>query len=126
MVYRVYVEKKPGLANEAAALTEELKCFLSLSGLKKVRIINRYDVENISRELFDKCVSTVFSEPQVDDVSEQLPRAPDGAHRQNICAGRGVGRQSDCRRKKIRNKSRRSERGVFGIAGDACDGIRYA
>ncbi len=72
MVYRVYVEKKPGLANEAAALTEELKCFLSLSGLKKVRIINRYDVENISRELFDKCVSTVFSEPQLDIASERF------------------------------------------------------
>ncbi len=66
MVYRVYVEKKGELANEAAALLGEIKNLLQIDGVKNVRILNRYDVENIDKELFDYAVSTVFSEPQLD------------------------------------------------------------
>lgn len=72
MVYRVYVEKKKELANEAAALLSDIKGFLGIAGLADVRIINRYDVENIDKDLFDHCKTTVFSEPQLDVVSEQL------------------------------------------------------
>ncbi|MBQ1619511.1 MAG: phosphoribosylformylglycinamidine synthase, partial [Oscillospiraceae bacterium] len=66
MVYRVYVEKKPELANEAKALCSDAKSLLGISALENVRIINRYDAENISEELFDYAVKTVFSEPQLD------------------------------------------------------------
>ena len=69
MVYRVYVEKKPGLANEAAALLKDLREFVGITSVTGVRLINRYDVENIDKELFDYAAKTVFSEPQLDDVS---------------------------------------------------------
>ena len=69
MVYRVYVEKKPGQTHEADSLLKEVKDFLQISGLESVRILNRYDVENIEEELFQNSVNTVFAEPQVDNVS---------------------------------------------------------
>ena len=72
MVYRVYVEKKPGLAHEAASLLNELQSFLGVAGLKGLRVVNRYDVENIEPALFAYARDTVFSEPQVDFVSDTL------------------------------------------------------
>jgi len=72
MVYRVYVEKKSELAAEAKSLKNDLVKLLQIKGLKDLRIINRYDVENIDKELFDYCKGTVFSEPQLDIVSEDL------------------------------------------------------
>ena len=69
MVYRVYVEKKSELANEAASLMGEIKNLLQIDGVTGVRIFNRYDVENIDKKLFDYAVSTVFSEPQLDVVT---------------------------------------------------------
>ncbi|MBQ3269726.1 MAG: phosphoribosylformylglycinamidine synthase [Clostridia bacterium] len=73
MVYRVYVEKKPGFDHEAAALYDELRSFLGIGALEGVRILNRYDVENIDAALFEKAVSNVFSEPMLDAVSRDLP-----------------------------------------------------
>ena len=71
MVYRVFVEKKPGLDNEARSLCAEAANLLGVRNLQKVRILNRYDAEGISRELFDAAVPTVFSEPQVDIATEE-------------------------------------------------------
>ncbi len=68
MVYRVFVEKKPGLAPEAAGLLADCRNFLGLSALENVRILNRYDVSGIDAELFDYARGTVFSEPQLDNV----------------------------------------------------------
>ena len=73
MVYRIYVEKKTELAHEERALTDELKNFLGISGLEYARVLNRYDTENISEELFLEAVKRVFSEPQLDDVYEEIP-----------------------------------------------------
>ena len=77
MVYRVFVEKKEGLANEAMGLLNEAKHLLGMDNLQALRLFNRYDAEEISRELFDASVRTVFSEPQLDNVydSLQLPGA---------------------------------------------------
>ena len=72
MVYRVYVEKKTELAAEAKSLKNDLVKLLQIKGLKDLRIINRYDVENIDKELFDYCKGTVFSEPQLDIATEEL------------------------------------------------------
>ena len=69
MVYRVYVEKKKELANEAKALLNDVVSLLGIKELKDVRLLNRYDAENISKELFDYSCKTVFSEPQLDIVS---------------------------------------------------------
>ncbi|MBR3235175.1 MAG: phosphoribosylformylglycinamidine synthase [Atopobiaceae bacterium] len=73
MVSRVYVEKKPGFDVEAHQLSHELRHTLGIQGLTNLRLINRYDVEGISKELFERCVPTVFSEPQSDDVCFELP-----------------------------------------------------
>ena len=73
MVYRVYVEKKEALANEARALLENLREFLGIRSLTGIRLLNRYDLENINRELFDYAVKTVLSEPQLDTVSYDPP-----------------------------------------------------
>ena len=74
MVYRVYVEKKAELANEARALQHDLRAFLGIRSLTGLRLYNRYDLEGISRELFDYAVKTVLSEPQLDLVTDQVPR----------------------------------------------------
>ena len=73
MVYRVYVEKRPGLAAEAEALLGDLRTLLRIETLEGLRLYNRYDVENITPELFDYSVKTILSEPQLDQVSTQLP-----------------------------------------------------
>ncbi len=72
MVYRVFSEKKEALANEAKALWSDCTSLLGISGLTRVRIVNRYDAEDISEELFDYAIGTVFSEPQLDLVSDSL------------------------------------------------------
>ena len=74
MVYRVYVEKKAELANEARALQHDLRAFLGIRSLTGLRLYNRYDLEGISRELFDYTVKTVLSEPQLDLVTDQVPQ----------------------------------------------------
>ena len=79
MVSRVYVEKKPGFDGEARALAAELRDIVGISGLTGVRLVNRYDVEGASEELFAACVPTVFSEPQSDTATYDLPDAPGAA-----------------------------------------------
>ena len=73
MVFRVYVEKKPGFDVAAQQLANELRTILGIEALKNVRLVNRYDVEGISEELFAQATPTVFSEPQVDNVYADLP-----------------------------------------------------
>ena len=77
MVYRIYVEKKKELANEAAGVLSDLRTFLQIKNLTGLRLLNRYDVENIEKELFDYSVKTVFSEPQLDIVTEKVEGAED-------------------------------------------------
>ena len=72
MVYRIYVEKKKELAHEAHVLFDELHQLVGIKGLLDIRVLNRYDVENIDEDLFNKTVGTVFSEPQLDIVTEEL------------------------------------------------------
>ena len=72
MVYRIFVEKKPGLDNEARELRKDARTFLGIRGLEKVRLLNRYDAEDMPEDLFDLAVREVFSEPQLDDTSAEL------------------------------------------------------
>ncbi len=72
MVYRVYVEKKKELANEAKGLLNEARNLLGITSLKDVRVFNRYDAENITSELFDYAIKTVFSEPQLDIATSEI------------------------------------------------------
>ena len=72
MVYRIYVEKKKELANEAKGVLANINGLLQISSVKDVRVINRYDVENIEKDLFDYAVNTVFSEPQLDIATSEI------------------------------------------------------
>ena len=77
MVYRIFTEKKKELAAEANALLEDIRSLLQITSVTALRIINRYDAENITEELFDYAIYTVFSEPQLDLTYRDLPN--DGA-----------------------------------------------
>ena len=70
-VKRVYVEKKQPYAVTAKELTEDIKGYLEIDGLKEVRVLVRYDVENLSEGTYKKALTSVFSEPPVDDVYEE-------------------------------------------------------
>ncbi|MDD6012510.1 MAG: phosphoribosylformylglycinamidine synthase [Oscillospiraceae bacterium] len=72
MVYRIYVEKKKELANEAKSLLSDIHTLLGIRSVTDLRLINRYDAEDIDAALFDYAVKNVFSEPQLDIVSEAL------------------------------------------------------
>ncbi|MBP1543436.1 MAG: phosphoribosylformylglycinamidine synthase, partial [Oscillospiraceae bacterium] len=72
-VYRIYVEKKPQFAVDGKATLSDLTVALGIKSVEDVRIINRYDAEKLPKENFDKAIPTVFSEPPVDEVFEQLP-----------------------------------------------------
>ena len=70
-VRRVYVEKKPDFAVKAKELKHEIKHYLGIETVSAVRVLIRYDVENISEETYQKALLTVFSEPPVDDIYEE-------------------------------------------------------
>ena len=72
MVFRVYVEKKNGLNNEAKELLSEIRDFLGIKSLTGLRVINRYDAENIDKDLFEYAKRTVFSEPQLDILTDEI------------------------------------------------------
>ncbi len=73
MVFRIYVEKRTGFDGEAKSLQHELVTLLGITSLTGLRLVNRYDVEGIDRELFESCVPTVFSEPQTDVAAQDAP-----------------------------------------------------
>ena len=73
MVYRIYVEKKPAFAVEAAGVLSDLRDVLMLDCVTGVRVLNRYDVEHIDEADFRRARSTIFSEPQVDVCYDELP-----------------------------------------------------
>ena len=77
-VRRVYVEKREAFAGAAKDLTHEIRSYLGIGGLKKIRILIRYDVENISDQVFETACRTVFSEPPVDTLyRENFPMGPE-------------------------------------------------
>ena len=75
MVYRIYVEKKKGFDHEAQNLLGEVHGLLGIQSVTGLRLLNRYDVEGVSEELFRSCIPTVFSEPPVDDTCDHCPEA---------------------------------------------------
>ena len=77
-VRRIYVEKKDQFAVAARGLEHEVKSYLGIKDLEKVRILIRYDVENISDEVYERACRSVFSEPPVDQLYEEsFPMAED-------------------------------------------------
>ena len=70
-VRRIYVEKRQDYAVKAKELKDELKTYLGISGIDSIRILIRYDIENISDEIYEKALVNVFSEPPVDNYYEE-------------------------------------------------------
>ena len=80
MVRRVFVEKKQAFAVKAKELEEEIRSYLGIQTVTGVRVLIRYDVENIGDETFEKACQTVFSEPPVDVLyREEFETAPDAS-----------------------------------------------
>ena len=67
-VRRIFVEKKPDYAVKAGELREELVSYLGLDDVRTVRVLIRYDIENLSEETYKKALGTIFSEPPLDEV----------------------------------------------------------
>ena len=78
-VRRVYVEKKKAFAGKAKELRSEIVGYLGITSVSDVRMFIRYDVENVSDEVFEKACTTVFSEPPVDILYRETIDIPDGA-----------------------------------------------
>mgnify|MGYP002600713762 FL=1 len=78
-VRRVYVEKKPAYAVQAKELKHEISSYLGIKSATNVRVLIRYDVENISDEVFEKACRTVFAEPPVDDLYLEKFEVAEGA-----------------------------------------------
>ena len=70
-VRRIYVEKRPEFAIQAKELQSEIRSYLGMKTVTGVRVLTRYDMENISEETYQKALMTVFSEPPVDEVYEE-------------------------------------------------------
>ena len=80
MVRRVFVEKKQAFAVKAKELEEEIRSYLGIQTVTGVRVLIRYDVENIGDETFERACQTVFSEPPVDVLyREEFETAPDAS-----------------------------------------------
>ena len=78
-VKRVYVEKKQDFAVQAKELRSEIEGYLGIKDVTGVRVLIRYDVENISDEVFEKACTCVFSEPPVDDLFRETFEMAEGA-----------------------------------------------
>ena len=78
-VRRIFVEKKKGFDVEASHLLKDLRENLSLSGLKEVRIVHRYDVQGLSDSEYAAARNSIFSEPPVDEAYDESYPAPEGA-----------------------------------------------
>ena len=79
MVRRVYVEKKPDYAVQAKELSHEISSYLGITDVENVRVLIRYDVENVSDEVFEKACCSVFSEPPVDVLYRESFDVPENA-----------------------------------------------
>ena len=97
-VRRVYVEKKPEFAVQAKALRHEIRHYLGIWGVTGVRVLIRYDIENLSGETFEKACRTVFAEPPVDMRRISPDRAATMYFLWNIC-------QDSLTRERIRRSS---------------------
>ena len=75
-VRRIFVEKKPDYAVKAGELREELESYLDIKGVKNVRVLIRYDIENLSEETYKKALVTIFSEPPVDYTRRSFRKIP--------------------------------------------------
>ena len=96
MVERIYVEKQPQFAQEAASLLSDIRFVLGISGVTALRVLNRYDVEGVDHALFLSCRNTVFSEPQTDLTYEEIPLGADAVFAAEYLPGQFDQRAEAC------------------------------
>ena len=75
MINRVYIEKKKDFAQKAEGLLKEIRDFLKVEGMENLRLLNRYDVEEVDAGQFERSVQTVFSDPVTDEILYDIPDA---------------------------------------------------
>ena len=73
MVFRVYTERKPVFSHEAEALKNDFVTLHGIEGLERIRLLRRYDVENVTEDTFKKSIGSVFSDPRTEEVFFDLP-----------------------------------------------------
>ncbi|MEA4928969.1 MAG: phosphoribosylformylglycinamidine synthase [Candidatus Limiplasma sp.] len=95
-VYRVYTEKKPDYAVEARALRYEIRHILRIPSVQSVRVLNRYDVEGLTRAQFERCLPVVFFEPQVDACLFDLPEGAGAVLAAEALPGQYDARAASC------------------------------
>lgn len=96
MIDRIYTEKKEEFATEAKALLQEIHQFLQISSVTGLRILNRYDVENVDNKSFEQCVPIVFAEPQTDDIYGEIPQEADHSFTVELLPGQYDQRADSC------------------------------
>ena len=97
MIFRRYVEKKPGLRNEEDRILSDAQTLYGIEGLEEVRLLKRYDVDMTSEDLFDLALEEVFSDPPVDLTYQSLEEAQDGREADFILAVEALPGQFDQR-----------------------------
>ena len=95
-VKRIYVEKKAPYAVEAKQLLWEIRHILQIKSVTGLRLLNRYDVEGVSDELFDRCMPIVFFEPQLDEHYDTLPTDADVTFAAEYLPGQYDQRAASC------------------------------
>ena len=73
MVFRVYTERRPEFSHEEEALLKRFVTLHGVKGLERIRLLRRYDVENVSETTFIKCIGSVFSDPRTENALRELP-----------------------------------------------------
>ena len=95
-VKRIYVEKRPEYAVEAKHLLWEIRHILLIKSVTGLRLLNRYDVEGVTDELYQRCLPVVFSEPQVDVTFSSLPEGGDAVFAVEYLPGQYDQRAASC------------------------------
>ena len=95
-VKRIYVEKRPEYAVEAKHLLWEIRHILLIKSVTGLRLLNRYDVEGVTDELYQRCLPVVFSEPQVDVIFGSLPEGGDAVFAVEYLPGQYDQRAASC------------------------------
>ncbi|MBQ4340946.1 MAG: phosphoribosylformylglycinamidine synthase, partial [Clostridia bacterium] len=73
MVFRVYTERRPEFSHEEDSLLKRFVTLHGVKGLERIRLLRRYDVENVSETTFTKCIGSVFSDPRTENALRELP-----------------------------------------------------
>ena len=95
-VKRIYVEKRPEYAVEARHLLWEIRHILLIKSVTGLRLLNRYDVEGVTDELYQRCLPVVFSEPQVDVTFDSLPEGGNAVFAVEYLPGQYDQRAASC------------------------------